>query len=585
MNSQVWLFQFGLEGVQRFLSEARKTRDLAAGSEIVQRCAQNAVAAARKSPNSELLLPSSDAALTNRLVVRVAGDEDAVRNFATSVTTAVRGVLQDCLGIWKGEQAELDSTVKKYVLSLVDDFERARDVCDEQIGETVGLYWVAVPQTNGYRSGYEKLTTAYAARKNTRSFRQTTAAFDENLQPHDERPRGRNWTCSQCGKRVAVADARRGNLGVQPERDNFYRAGDRLCAVCLGKREYGRSLSKSPPSTHALAQYRLRRSRFFNNLREARYPDHYWELDRAELAAINDETAKKAAEELWAEDRPAHSSYYALVALDGDRMGRLFAVPGEGDDLYAHQQSVAKALAGFGNQLNRAAGRHSATPVYAGGDDFLLLCPLDSALPLLEELFEEWEGAPIGTSLSAVVSVHHQKAPFDRAVVTAWEEVDRVKGAFRSVRDSGLEGFGSAFGIAAHIRAGEHSLAVGWSEEMPVLTGVVEAFCNWRRGDHLSAGGFPPDVSARIQLSRRLLHSIRRAGCLRHVQTARVLADLTRLYESSGESATEAWQAVLTWVKCHRGGWEKRNSAGSRGLEERDHSLSVLAFLCRELAW
>ncbi len=79
------------------------------------------------------------------------------------------------------------------------------------------------------------------------------------------------------------------------------------------------------------------------------------------------------------------SPFYALLLMDGDHVGVLLRSIGEA--------AVSHALAGFTGAVEAAVKDHDGVTLYAGGDDFLGLFPLTTALEAAAALREAYVGA------------------------------------------------------------------------------------------------------------------------------------------------------------------------------------------------
>lgn len=76
------------------------------------------------------------------------------------------------------------------------------------------------------------------------------------------------------------------------------------------------------------------------------------------------------------------SPFYALLLMDGDRLGKLLQ--------NVDSRKVSGALARFTAGVNGIVREHCGKTVYAGGDDVLALLPLDSALAAAGELRQSY---------------------------------------------------------------------------------------------------------------------------------------------------------------------------------------------------
>jgi CRISPR-associated protein Cmr2 len=115
------------------------------------------------------------------------------------------------------------------------------------------------------------------------------------------------------------------------------------------------------------------------------------------------------------------SPFYALLLMDGDRVGALLRQDDEG--------AVTKGLGDFSSQVEATVRRRGGSTVYAGGDDALALLPLEGALPAALDLRKAYRDAlavvPDAT-ISAVVVFAHFHVPLRHALLEAHRLLDDV---------------------------------------------------------------------------------------------------------------------------------------------------------------
>jgi len=181
-------------------------------------------------------------------------------------------------------------------------------------------------------------------------------------------------------------------------------------------------------------------------------------------------------------DGKSASPYYAVIVLDGDRMGdwksgRHELSPTIGDVAPAAPSAIAQkrrplhpALHGelsrrvalLGIDLHAIVDRHLGRLVYHGGDDLLAFLPLATALPCLEEIRRSVQSAEhLGkrVTISAGVAVSHWREPLSRALEAAREAEATAKKAGRN-----------RFVIHADKRSGETlKIVLPWTVETPAL--------------------------------------------------------------------------------------------------------------------
>lgn len=173
-------------------------------------------------------------------------------------------------------------------------------------------------------------------------------------------------------------------------------------------------------------------------------------VDGARLAGTIGAVARRAGV-------PDLTRYYAVVVQDLDRLGqRLRNLDLEG------RRRASRALIGLGDAQVAVSrtGAHQATPVYAGGDDFIALVPAASALPLASRLrrgvAEHLAGTVLeGVTASTAVVFAHVHAPLRRVVAGAQKALSDGKDAV------GFDGRGrDALAVVVLRRGGERARTV-----------------------------------------------------------------------------------------------------------------------------
>ena len=134
----------------------------------------------------------------------------------------------------------------------------------------------------------------------------------------------------------------------------------------------------------------------------------------------------------------APSKFYALLLMDGDRIGAL---------LHKKPDLVKKGLAGFAGKVVEAFGpgnRHRGMLIYAGGDDVMAMLPVETAISAAHELRalydQTFSAANVGkakpeATMSAAIVFAHYKIPLRQVIETAHHYLDAVAKE-RNGRDS-----------------------------------------------------------------------------------------------------------------------------------------------------
>lgn len=489
-----YLLKFGFGGVQDFIAQARKMRDIAAGSWIISEMSH---AAARKadSHGARLLLPTlpleSPAHWPHQLLLHFEEQEVTLRDLATQMN-------ERAFATWKEafESAREQAVKQGFQNYFIDD----RQMELGQLSSTFDTFWIAVEceaADENFPKSYSRLSRLFDHRRHTRTFEQLPVFLDPARHEHR--------TCVICGVRAAI---------FQPKNRSD---DDNLCAACVVKRFHPvpRSLISELGSTHRLARNRFLHATRFKSLRDDLFGhvpkgtnsdqlvgsvldqlDDPASLKSITLKAENS-SVKNAEEMFYPKGRPVEIleevlglAYYAIVVYDGDKMGKwlsgeYFAAEA---DLATCQSQLSATLFQFASTLADKAAALRAAIVYAGGDEGLVFCPLDSILPFLALIQSEWEKARsellemLGTdllysspapTLTAHASIVHAKEPLQPVIrelhkhlATAKERLD-----------------GNCFSILAHPRSGAEAHMLAPWEDLSAYISFIESLSNWRSED------------------------------------------------------------------------------------------------------
>lgn len=121
---------------------------------------------------------------------------------------------------------------------------------------------------------------------------------------------------------------------------------------------------------------------------------------------------------------PGSPAYCAVLAMDGDDMGRWFAGcrngPGNLNPLRpGYQGALAHRLAAFADRASGMVSQYVGQAVYCGGDGVLALLPASSALPCADELAKSFSRALPGASASVGIAFAPVCAPLQETVQAA----------------------------------------------------------------------------------------------------------------------------------------------------------------------
>jgi CRISPR-associated protein Cmr2 len=172
--------------------------------------------------------------------------------------------------------------------------------------------------------------------------------------------------------------------------------------------------------------------------------------------------------------------YYAILAADGDRMGKLL---GTFTKIQDHQKFSEK-LAQFAAWAKDCVRSHDGHPIYAGGDDVLALLPVNRALQCAAKLAERFsnsigQSGTVGGTLSVGVAIVHHMDP----LLVSLEHARKAEQKAKETR--------ATLAVALHTRGGEPLLATwNWANgyDLREWDILIEAF----RGD--LARGLPYEL-------------------------------------------------------------------------------------------
>lgn len=494
---------FTIGPVQAFVAQARRTRDFWSGSWLLSYLAESALAAAEQAGGTAVIPFRSDDARKKIASATTAVDgvpnrfelsfnsEDA-ENAAIAAGNAATKAFEDA---W---QKVADAVWNRF-LSLHNGSPTA-EIWNRQVASFWEVSWV-VGQVDGDQQTLGRLT---AARKNFRNVHATPEhgvkcalmpTFQELSGTSNSTAMNKFWDGL--------------NLGLN------LRETERLCAIALIKRllpEVSKTATgielktRSWPSTAFMAALPW--------LKKLHGEDRQLAQTFAErcVSASIDQSELNAAKDTgisWAKvDGPAwfatalsknewgvpeekckalqnqlkalHQQtgppvpYYAMVIMDGDRLGRLLQ---ELDGSTA----LSECLADFTSKVADTVADHDGRTIYAGGDDVLAIAPATSALKIATELslaygdcFQK-DGQPIkSATISAAIVYAHWTYPLRQVLKHAHRLLDDVA-KNQTGRDALAIGIIQGSGLNAQWSA-PWSAVRGEVADYPRLEDVIDRF-------------------------------------------------------------------------------------------------------------
>lgn len=481
-----YLITLSIGPVQEFIAAARRTADLRAGSQLLQQLAGH-LAQQIEQMGGQLIFPAStNVPGPNKVVAEITTDQPS-----EVVKRLKEGAVQWLLERWHQAHKRLSAEGV-----LVNE-----PLAQHQVERFLEFYAAWVPLGDDYAAARERAEHLLAARKALRDFAQPSPAPGTPKSPLDP-SRDCVIMLNKKGSAFSVPDGAQTSPSLRLKKTEF------LDAISLIKRtQEARDVpstslmaaqsvlplaEKSVPGAVEVLRSVVRETGGLIDLGDLMFPSRIQEEMSASPAlqqrrAQIEQARKEILESVGLHECPA---YYALLAADGDRMGKVISSQ---KTIEEHRQ-LSRTLAQVAQQMTESIRRHNGYPVYAGGDDVLALLPVNGALECAEQLarlFAEamhpfvWEGSDGGTLSVGVAIVHHLES-LQRAVDWAREAENLAK--FKR----------NALGVALYPRGGASlSVVTAWKED-PYLEGWkgwMEAF---RKG---LSHGFPYEL---LQLAREV---------------------------------------------------------------------------------
>lgn len=487
--SNMFLLNISITPVQEFIAEARKTRDLWIGSYLLSFITFKALEPFINNKNCEIIYPAFEkspfckrktnhdsdvelqvASLPNHFLVIVPEND---------LETLVNESKRTYEKFWNDNTQKVKNHIKNQFSKIDNDWDF---LWDDQIKDHWQYMWVATPIgeeeiTNNYLKKVQEIQRFLEERKLTRTFSQWKGSLAIK--------------CNQCGHREVLGPKQLVKNSafwnsVHANNKAKIRKGDRLCSICLIKRFLRSSdildFLKEPDFISTLD---IAVIPFKNKLQEKLNQDQKYSLIKAanelwkaigfdellseihqisgDLLYIDEITPEKLVKEYFPELKDKEisdkkrelehlsnnlktllkqiskehnakpSKYYAVLFMDGDNIGKWLsgALPAGSDSFTIEKhRDLSKKLGELGVKvMPREARLFSARPVYSGGDDLLVLSPLDSILILTSKLREKYssEGINSKATTSAGIIIAHYSEPFKRVLEEGRRTIEKAK--------------------------------------------------------------------------------------------------------------------------------------------------------------
>lgn len=610
-------WSFALTPVQSWIAEARRSRDLLAGSQSLAWLMEGLLAAVEQ-VGGKVLLPHLDA---GELQASHGPFETAVGKGTSAVSNRASGWIalpQDEVRRFFGSlETRLAESWRQLVREVRTSAARSAERLWTEVGDAVGepecpfhLTWAALESRGDDSEGLAEVDRLFAAVKRSRPARQHAGAPVRK--------------CGQCGRREAMGGSDRAPWHAfqkrlekldEVRRGLRFEPGEYLCSLCALRRFAGYLREDAFPSTSAIAarewsgalesqprDSEVRRALAALDAGIARVPGYEprW-ADRAPLAyrrsaerevrdarrdedgaregairtvverqqdlsrAVERHNAQRSVQVLAA----APPEYLAVLMFDGDDLGRRLR-----EDL----ERLPALVRDFQNRLAaRLADRADALAVaeafYLGGDEGLLLAPVGSVLSVARQIRALWtqilgEAAGGAATLSMGVAIFDRERPVGTALETARRSLEtskRLPGK-DALTVSVQTASGSIWSVTGRWRDDwvrieqavdlirEGRLAVGWSHD-------VESFLRTLPAEAFTAG-------------TRSREAIREE--VKRLTFRRLL-----WHEDEGRAQSTATRQAATWERLAGESWWREQPAEEL-LAGQPDQLHLVGFLARQ---
>lgn len=457
MTRSVFIFTFS--PVQPFIAQARRAADLYSGSQILVELAK-AAARAMQAAGATLIYPASLA--------------DDAPNRLVALTSDVKACLEAAQTGFDNRWIKICKTAQDELENIIPVDKTWQDIWERQTRNHWETYWAAA-EMNGddFHSAYNNARHALEAAKRARAFSQVN---EDGLKD--------SLSGERSALRLGQADARQYWLDVTTtkrvspsklkpegrERLDALGAVKRFGKLDEGKkqilpfngfpststiasqpylrqcRSHAPLLKKYAQEIRALGCFPVREEKedwafdgdlFYREILDPRRlkEDYHIKKDDDDL-----KNARSALAALY-EGTGRPSAYYAILALDGDNLGKRInacqSVP--------EAENLSKALTEFAQgirdsmQIKASNLEPDVYVIYNGGDDLLAMTPLENAFQTAwewKELFKNTvgklgkqndKGEWLGRTASAGIAIVHHQAPLSASLRAARTALEHAK--------------------------------------------------------------------------------------------------------------------------------------------------------------
>lgn len=443
------LLIFTIGPVQSFIAQARKVQDLAVGSKLLSNLIAKAMNYAIVKAKAEIIFPYYEENKT---------EVDYPNRFIAFIET-------------KNTQQfgkDLEDNIKDTFLTqakelLKKSFDANKfDYAISQLNDLLKIYWVILPNVDesNYKDNYEKIERLLGGVKNLRAFEQfpeigrkcsvngeynvTIYRYKSNEEEKKDKTYLKNKTPNKEGKQKRVLRWLEYTKNV-----TCIGAGDKvalkhlshgegLSTISFYKRLYnlqnGNRIKKFDATCKVAYKFAIDKldiNTQNNALRELQDLDEQYLYSDASISKQdNDKKEKiyslqKSINSTLKKENVKLGKYYAVLVFDADHMGKWLSgkYKTEDTDLKTFQNQLSQKLGNFAQKAKDLIDFHSSIrgqTIYAGGDDYIGLIPLEYLFGVIKDLrckFREEVSEKIENktneelSFSAGIAIAHYKTP------------------------------------------------------------------------------------------------------------------------------------------------------------------------------
>jgi len=465
-GTKLYLLRVSVGPVQEFISEARKTRDLFIGSQLLSEVTKKS------------MKPIIDKYGRDAVIYPCIQGYDLNKNSIPNLYMAVipEDGLDSIVPLMEKEVHDFLKEKGDKVLEIFGGDSQFESLWNYQINNHFYLNWVAIPITEddlnkSYHTKVKSVQDCLEERKLTRNF----GYWDGN----------NSNKCVQCGHRESIQDDIYSKLKKINQFKGKIKKNEKLCAVCLFKRFLeAKDIGKDDPRFKSVVdvsvinfknlveKYQTEKEiqdflKLINDLKmllgykpfnkiedidgEWFYSENlsnnylkkeYEVEDNAQIKILEElsQTAQTALKLVYNIVNKTPSKYYTIVSMDGDDMGKLMSGEYHDDQTFTmkSQKQLSKTLAEISSKsfdLIKEPKRGNGFCVYSGGDDLLAFLPIEKALPVINETrfifsegFRKINEKP--TSSAGIVILHYHY-PLSKALNEARNSIENAKEWFK----------------------------------------------------------------------------------------------------------------------------------------------------------